>query len=117
MSGREPPQRFCQRCAINKQQVLATTVVMKQQQDTDRMWPISLCDRCAFEDKVGRFDIPAYLEDECDDRLLVVDEHGALTVGYRQHERLEPLGYSNEIGEDGYPIDPRHPFNRRTSNG
>ncbi len=27
-------------------------------------------------------------------------------------QRMERLGYSNEIGADGLPVDPRHPFNR-----
>lgn len=27
-------------------------------------------------------------------------------------QRAERLGYSPEIGPDGLPIDPRHPFNR-----
>lgn len=30
----------------------------------------------------------------------------------REAQRIETTGYSNEIGIDGYPIDPRHPFHQ-----
>lgn len=29
-------------------------------------------------------------------------------------QREEVLGYSPEVGADGYPADPRHPFNQRS---
>ncbi len=29
--------------------------------------------------------------------------------------QIEKQGYSNEIGEDGYPIDPNHPFNKESA--
>jgi hypothetical protein len=38
---------------------------------------------------------------------LCVDHHN----GLKQY--LEHKGFSDEIGSDGYPIDPKHPFNQR----
>lgn len=38
-------------------------------------------------------------------------------TGSSQPDAPEERGYSNEIGLDGYPVDPKHPFNRPSYDG
>lgn len=49
-------------------------------------------------------------------RDLFFDRRNLQSLCKRCHDTTkqsqERLGYSNEIGPDGLPIDPRHPFNR-----
>lgn len=49
------------------------------------------------------------------DEALFFDPHNLQTLCKSCHDgdkqRQEVRGFSAEIGPDGYPVDPRHPFN------
>jgi 5-methylcytosine-specific restriction protein A len=68
--------------------------------------------------KVGKF-TPMYAADHIKphkgDHALFFDPENIQSLCREHHDRdkqsEEALGYSNEVGEDGYPADARHPFN------
>ena len=84
-----------------------------------RQWTLSREPLCAFCTKLGRIE-PAVVVDHIEphrgDKTRFYDSRNLQGLCKRCHDSLkqaeEKRGYSNEIGLDGRPIDPRHPANR-----
>ena len=79
-----------------------------------------LCRMCMDEGKVTPAKVCDHIEPHRGDPVLFwsgpfqslcIQHHNA------DKQQIENHGYSNEIGLDGYPTDPNHPFNRPPPGG
>ncbi|MCG8650811.1 MAG: hypothetical protein MI861_13315 [Pirellulales bacterium] len=78
-----------------------------------------LCERCKAEGKVTPATVCNHVIPHRGDRTLFF-EGPFESLCADHHDRVvqseERLGYSKAIGEDGFPLDSRHPFNRNRRN-
>jgi 5-methylcytosine-specific restriction protein A len=84
----------------------------------DQLREEPLCRMCLQDKRL----VPATIVDHVvphrgDPNLFFLGELQSLCeLHHKSHKRrLELQGYSTQVGADGYPIDPQHPFNRGTA--
>ena len=73
---------------------------------------------CERQDKVTSAEVVDHIKPHKGDESLFFDFDNTQSLCASHHNSAkqseERLGYSTEIGLDGYPVDPRHPRNRET---
>lgn len=74
-----------------------------------------LCRMCSQEGRLTQATVADHITPHRGDRGLFAK--GALqslcdTCHSRHKQQIETLGYDTAVGEDGFPLDPRHPSNR-----
>ena len=76
-----------------------------------------LCERCLAKDRTTAATVVHHIEAHKGDRARFLDPTNLASSCAPCHDSDEQseerLGYSKEIGADGWPVDPRHPGNLR----
>ena len=79
-----------------------------------------LCERCDAKGRVTPATIVNHRTPHRGDWSLFIDPDNHESACKRCHDRViqseERLGYSSQIGDDGWPVDPNHPSNKLNAN-
>ena len=75
-----------------------------------------LCARCEAQGRITEATVVDHIVPHKGDRALFWDTNNWQPLCDAHHgsakQREEIRGYSNEVGPNGWPLDPRHPANR-----
>ena len=75
-----------------------------------------LCVFCSNREEIKAADVVDHIQPHKGDDKLFWDAGNWQPLCKQCHDstkqRIESKGYSNEVGDDGFPIDPKHPVNR-----
>lgn len=76
-----------------------------------------LCVMCEARGRIAAATVVDHITPHKGDAALFWDSGNWQALCKHHHDshkqQLERIGYSTEVGNDGWPIDPRHPSNRR----